>query len=325
MGHLCPFVLGEEMITIICGDPGAGKTALMTYFALSYLRYDSDYLPCLDKINEFNSNGFHLSTPNHLVFTDWKVILNSKKNGSLESYFCNGYYLGMPNNQHRTMFLPPYSKVFLSEAQRYYNSRNYNSLSDFVSQFYEQHRHWGMQIFLDCQRATLIDLNIRGIATRVLFVQELLHDVDIYGRIVSSTWKCRQFRNVYDFDNYLQTSNHDLGQEVEFVYNNKVMPSQKLTYRDTPQYAEVSNFRVINNKQILRFPCNIFEHFASTNKEKEFLRGRNSHDFSLYVHPNSDIYVDERFDIYSFETPRTFYKLPDVETKQLKKGVVLTI
>lgn len=313
------------MITIICGDPGAGKTALMTYFALDFLHYDTDYTSCLSKIENFNARGFTLSTPKHLVFTDWKVTCNPKANDEVQSYFCNGFYLGMPNNQHPTMFLPPYSKVFLSEAQRYYNSRNYASLSDFVSQLYEQHRHWGMQIFLDCQRSTLIDLNIRGIAARILYVEKLLHDIDCYGRIVSSTWKCRQFDSIYDFDNYLQSSNRDLGKVVEFVYSNETIPCKKLEFRDTPKFADVSNFRVIKDKQALRFPCNIFEHFISANKEDEFLRGREGCDFSLRPHDIPNQYNYSLFDIYSFEAPRTFYKLPDAETKNLLKGAVFTI
>ena len=313
------------MITIICGAPGAGKTALMTYFALEYLNYDVDYMICLDKIAQYNQQGFNLSTPQHLVFSDWKIACNSQTLGACESYFCNGFYVGMPNNQHRTMFLPPYAKVFLSEAQRYYDSRKYESLSDFVSQLYEQHRHWGMQIFLDCQRPTLVDLNIRGLATRILYVTSLKHNIDTYGRIVSSTWECKQFGNIYDFDNFLQNAKTDIGEPVEFPYSNKVIASQPLQFRDTPKFANVTNYRVVKDKSVVQFPCDIFASYNSTNKESAFLRGRQRCDFSLYTHPLDDAYITDLDDIYSFEAPRTFYKLKDKDTKNLEKGKVLTI
>ena len=313
------------MITIICGAPGVGKTALMTYFALEYLNYDEDYISCIDKINKFNKQGFNLSVPQHLVFSDWKVSCNSQTLGTCVSYFCNGFYIGMPNNQHRTMFFPPYAKIFLSEAQRYYDSRKYESLSDFVSQFYEQHRHWGMQIYLDCQRPTLVDLNIRGLATRILYVTELKHDIDTYGRIVASTWHCKQFDNIYDFDNFLQHSDKSISTDIDFTYNNKVIASAPLEFRGTPKFSNTTNYRVIKSKSAVQFPCDIYASYNSTNKESAFLRGRQRYDFSLYTHPTDDMYINELDDIYNFDAPRTFYKLKDKDAKNLEKGKVLTI
>ena len=35
------------------------------------------------------------------------------------TYYINGYYLGLPDGENEVMFVPPGSKIFLSEAQRY--------------------------------------------------------------------------------------------------------------------------------------------------------------------------------------------------------------
>ena len=312
------------MITIICGDPGVGKTALMTNFALQYLLYDDDFRLMEDKIIQYNLIGYNLSTPNHLVFSDYKISINSSK-GNIDSYFVNGFYLGMPNSQHPTMFLPPYSKIFLSEAQRYYDSRKYDSFSDFVSQFYEQHRHYGLQIFLDCQRVGLIDLNIRGISTRVILVLSMINDINKSGRIVANHWNCREFNSVFDCEKYINSQDTSLGKELIISNDNTtLLKFPELIFSDTPKYREV-NYRTIKGIQSFKIPVNIFDNYNSTNKELSFLRGRKGHDFSLYLHPTDDMYINKLDYIYSFEAPRTFYKLPSKELKDIPKGRVLTI
>ena len=312
------------MITIICGDPGVGKTALMTHFATQYLQYDADYELAIDKINNYNNMGYNLSTPSHLVFSDYKISYNLYGK-NVESYFCNGYYLGMPNAQHQTMFLPPYSKIFLSEAQRYYDSRKYNSFSDFISQFYEQHRHYGLQIYLDCQRVGLIDLNIRGISTRVILVESMSNDIDSHGRIISNHWQCREFSSAIECERYLDTLDKNIGQSITISHDNTIEQFPTPVFRDTPQFATSSNFRLIKSKSRINLPVNIFDNYESCNKELAFLRGRKGHDFSLYKHLTDDMYINDLDDIYSFDAPRTFYKLPDKALAEIPKGRVLTI
>lgn len=307
------------MITIICGAPGAGKTALMAHFASQYLVCDDDYDLMLDKVNLLNESGWHLSIPQHLVFSDFKL-----QSYGQESYFVNGFYLGMPNGQHPTMFLPPCSKVFLSEAQRYYDSRKFASFSDFVSQFYEQHRHWGMQIFLDCQRDGLVDLNIRGIVTRVLYVNGMTNDVDSMGRIMANYWHVRQFSSADECDRWLG-GDKILGVDVEIAHNNQIVHFPQRVFRDTPQFASANNFKAIKSGATYTIPHNIFDNYNSTNKQGLFLRGRQGHDFSLYRHPSDDAYMYDLPPIYSNEAPRTFYKLPEKELQKLDTRRVLTI
>lgn len=313
------------MITIVCGAPGAGKTALMTHFATEFLNSDVDMFYCKEKIAKFEEMGYRLTMPRHLVFSDYEIASKTMFNGFQKTYFVNGYYLGMPNAQHPTMFLPPYSKVFLAEAQRYYDSRKYNSFSDFVSQLYEQHRHWRMQIFLDCQRDGLIDLNIRGIAIRVILVESMENDITKSGRIVANHWKVREFGSAIECENYLSSHDKHIGVENEIVHTNNIISFPKPIFRDTPKFEKTSNFRVVKSEKSLRLSSNIFDSYESTNKEGAFLRGRKGHDFSLYEHPTEDMFIEGVDEIYTTEAPRTFYKLSDKELKEIPKGRVLTI
>ena len=313
------------MITIICGAPGAGKTALMTHFAMEYLNYDADTPLAMQRILSFNEQGYNLTIPNNLVFSDYNIAGKTMFSGYQESYFVNGFFLGMPNAQHPTMFLPPYSKVFLAEAQRYYDSRKYNSFSDFVSQLYEQHRHWGMQIYLDCQREKLIDLNIRGISTRVIYVESMLNDIDSRGLVVANHWQCREFCSADECEMYHNTHDKHIGKELEITHSNDIITFPEIVFRDTPKFSKESNFRVVKSKNAMRLASNVFDNYNSTNKSGAFLRGRKGYDFSLYAHPTDDMYIDGIDEIYTTEAPRTFYKLPDKELKEIPKGRVLTI
>lgn len=312
------------MITIIIGDPGVGKTALMAHFATQYMIYDPDIELCKQKIATYNSMGYNLSVPQHLVFTDFKVT-TSALGIDLESYFINGYYVGMPNAQHPTQFLPPFSKLFKSEGQRYYDSRNYDKFSWFISQFFEQHRHYGLMIFIDCQRLGLIDKNIRDIATKIILVQSMVNDIDSYGHVLANHWQCREFPNSRLAEMYLERQDDSIGTPVEYTHDNsKLIQFPKPTFRDSPQFRQ-ANYRLIKGKQSIRIPVNIFDNYNSTNKEFAFLRGRKGHDFSLCKHPTDDMYINELDDIYSFECPDTYYKLPAKELAKIPKGRVLTI
>ena len=309
-------------IVLIVGGTGAGKSSCLSHIACDFLTSDREYDLCLDKIKLYNLMGYNLSTPKHLVFSDFKISSNTKL-GYIESYFVNGFYLGMPNAQHPTMFLPPYAKVFLSEGQRYYDSRKYSSFSDFISQFYEQHRHYGLSIYIDCQRPGLIDLNIREIATKVYYIESMVNDIDRLGRIVANHWKVRKFDSVFECEKYIQ-GDKTLGTPMVLTHSHSITNFVDPIFLDSPKFTN-SNFNKISKGNKTLIPCNIFNNYNSTNKELAFLRGRKGHDFSLYKHPTDDMYINELDDIYSFEAPRTFYKLSSKELKEIRKGSVLTI
>lgn len=187
------------MITMIYAPPGFGKTALATHFGLERMRGPlarADIKAC-DKILEpLNNNGFKLSLrPNtkHLTFADYPIIGNRK--ATRTSWEIDGYYLGLPNATHPTMFLPPHALIILDESQKYYDSRKSNYLSDFVSRFFELHRHYDLEIIITVQRPGLIDLNIRELSQRVIEVLGMDHKYE-HGLLRRTIWHCREYDNV---------------------------------------------------------------------------------------------------------------------------------
>lgn len=211
------------MITLIWGLPRAGKTALMTSIAVSHMRGVQAYkdlrvgMPLLKKLN---AGGYGYSLPyKHLVFSDYAISLPG---GKIQSHETDGWRVGLPDPNFRTDFLPPGAFIFLDEAQKYYNSRNGQKMSDRVSRFYELHGHFQYTVYLASQRPKLIDLNIRELANEVIEVVTLKHKYD-YGRIVRSEWTCNRYDNAARAISYIEGGKvGQYGERVKFVYEGNI-------------------------------------------------------------------------------------------------------
>lgn len=140
-----------------------------------------------------------------------------KYNGS---YYVDGFHLGFANEYVNVINVLPGSKIFLSEAQRYYNSRKSKDLPDWVSRFYEEHRHYDLDIFLDVQRPGLIDVNIRDIAGKFVEIEQLTQSVDKDGKITGTTFYIKEFDDWKHVESYItaDTKNY-VKKVVPFKFN----------------------------------------------------------------------------------------------------------
>ena len=195
------------MITVVCGLPGSGKSSLMASYIKSIyfsegrqlLRNTCNYI---ESINYTRKKKLTLPEKPP-IYSDFEVKFLVGYRKYYSTYFLNGFYFGLHNDDVKVLNVPPFSKVFLSEVQRYYDSRKSKSLPDFVSRLFEMHRHNFYDIYLDLQRIGLLDLNIRDLAARILEVCEMQHEYDSMGNIISTTWYCHVFEKWEDFDVYL--------------------------------------------------------------------------------------------------------------------------
>lgn len=262
------------MITIIFGPPRAGKTALMTKFALDYMTGSNarrDLKACRAQIDALNRGGFQLSYPtDHLVFSDYTI---TARHGKIQSHYANGFDFGLPDPDHYTDFIVPYSRFFFDEAQKYLNSRR-KDLADSVSRAYELHGHARLNVTLAVQRPKLIDLNVRELATEVIEVDELRHEYD-HGIIIGSTWFCRRYEKATDALRAID------GQKVDY---------------------EPVNYD---------FNGNIFKHYDSFFFAPSFLNGRYRQDFDIVNTGGYGKNVDDvrRFNQeHSYRIPKGYYK-----------------
>lgn len=246
------------MITVIYGAPGAGKGALMTYFVKTLYQTQGRQIlrHCEETINEYNLEfNKKLEPPKRVpIFTDYEVKFRCGYNKYYSTYFLNGYYFGLENEDVPVIHVPPHAKVFLTEVQRYYDSRKSSTLKPFVSRLYEMHRHNNIDIYLDLQRLSLLDLNIRDLAKRIIYIEELSHQKD--GEIIlSSTWECKEFANVSDADRYFEDGANTYT-NVSFKYDGNIFKC----------YDSFSN----KDKFVPKEKFNYLEHNNLSNDNKQY-------------------------------------------------------
>ncbi len=195
------------MITIICGDPGTGKTSFLALQAMRAMTINARerYLSACCEIDILNSQGLKLKKPpyKHLAYGNFYCISHIYGYAPRELMDFDGTDFGLSDSEHQVKLVPPFSNIFLMEAQSFLDSRKSRFFRQSVSRAYEIHRHYDLDIWLDCQRATLIDLNVRGISERIIEMQKLVLKYDSLDRIIKATWYFRIFNSSEEYDAYL--------------------------------------------------------------------------------------------------------------------------
>lgn len=210
------------MITAIFGQPGAGKTAYLTSLALKYLGNTPEGWTlkknCIEQVQSFNAQGFNFSVPDRPpVFSNYPISAHVGYKRRRDSYYVDGFRLGHENEFVETIPLPPTSKVFLTEVQRYYNSRKSTELPDWISRYFEEHRHYFLDIYLDLQRLLLLDINIRELATKIIEVAGVKHKTDYIGNVLQSEFTLKLWHDAASAEMHIKDkslNNYDLVKET---------------------------------------------------------------------------------------------------------------
>lgn len=198
------------MIVLICGHPGFGKTTFLGFLSMEDMTINarSRYLSACNEINTLNSQGLNLSYPpyNHLVYGNFWCESHIFGFAPRTIMDFDGTDFGLLDREHKTKFIPPYSSIFLMEGQSFLDSRKSRYFRASVSRAYEIHRHYDLNIYLDCQRATLIDLNVRGISERIIeCYKQCKIEFDSLGIMKKITWYLREFNSSEEYDKYLES------------------------------------------------------------------------------------------------------------------------
>ena len=209
------------MITIISGFPGAGKTLYLTNLIAEQIinKGLEDFLNLKKELKKMSNGGMDYNLPpqHHLVFSDYPVKINRH----LHSYDISGFEIGLPNPFFKTKVIPPYSTIFLDEAQRYYDSRFSKYLREDVYRWFQLHRHNDYNIFMSCQRLANIDVNIRAIAENCIVIDSVEFKKDTYGQVKKIVWKMRKFHSCDTAETYMLSrekgQKSDIGEKLEVV------------------------------------------------------------------------------------------------------------
>ena len=238
------------MISIISGKPGAGKTLFAVYKMMvdtSFNGYEN-YLQSCKEIKELNDNGykFNYPTQKHVTYFNGQARFTPLGYPNKSPYIFNPWELGLPSQDKEPTIFFPGAKIYIDEAQRFYNSRMSYCFPDYVSRFYELHRHYGLDITLIAQRAGLIDLNIRELAEQLYYIKDLRLVKDSLGNLLQATWTIQEFTNNADLEAYLN-GNKELGEEKIYTCNENLFK-----FYDTRFYKFLFLNHVENRKFLSR-------------------------------------------------------------------------
>ncbi len=197
-------------LRIIFGAPGTGKSTFNTFLLINeYWEQGFNLLSdTCERIEELNKERINkLTLPDRPpIYADYKMELQTGFEEFFRPYFVDGFHLGLENEDLKVIKIAPGSKVHLSEVQRYYDSRKSTNFPEWVSRFFEMHRHYGVDITMDIQRASLVDVNIRDLCRHYTEIQSMKHTLDDLGRIVHTKFACREFGSYADVEDYLSNA-----------------------------------------------------------------------------------------------------------------------
>ena len=284
------------MITIIVGKPGKGKTVFTAnIIANKILNSRSDYINLKREIKYLKQGGFNyleLPPQKHLIYTDFKFRINRK----IESYYIDGYKLGLPNPYFETTFIPPYSTIFLDEAQRYYDSRNTKSLRTEVYNWFQLHRQNHYNIYLVCQRVENIDINIRALADSIIVIDDLKLKTNEFGVVEHFKWITREFESPDTAEEYCRKKDRE----------------------------EVS---ILGKKVIIESHLPLFRYYDSFGNKPVFFNGKENSPFDYYIERKYNYSVEsfvEYNENHYFTAPKGYWKSADYDKKVNKKMEVNT-
>lgn len=251
-------------LNLVVGNKGTGKTSFLAfqgrraYFDRGeYLKQRSSEL--VAKINK--QYDYNLTPPDDVpIFTSpklkMKFIVGWQK--YFEPYLMNPYYIGTRDNSGKPiMFLPPGCVCLVPELQRVLNSRKSASFPDILSQWFEESRHWDIEFWGDGQRGHLMDLNFRALVDRIFEMQGVENELDKIGRVVKTTWHCREFPNLSAYDDYIMKH---LNSYMETTYEFK---GNIFKYYDSkegksdfipPKGVDFKYLKHLSNEEIAKLP-----------------------------------------------------------------------
>lgn len=207
------FFLGMRNIVIVYAPPRTGKTSFMVAVA-NATSFHRPFLRAQHKdIVDLNDGGFNIPLTDVPVVANFYMEFRKFGYSRKYPYFINPYKLGYSNDEREMSFILPYSKIFITEGQKYLDSHISMAFKAYQSRAYEQCGHIDLNIFIDVQRPTLINANIREIAC-FLEVLKLDKKYNKNKELIECIWHLRYVNNSKILERY--QNNGDTSQIIEF-------------------------------------------------------------------------------------------------------------
>ena len=213
-------------LTLVVGVRGTGKSSFLVYQGHKAKFERGEYLKrrSTEKTIEINKKyGLHLTPPDKVpIYSPMRMRFLEGYYKYYEPYFINPYYIGVNDGSGKpALYVAPCSVVIIPELQRIINSRKSATFPDRLSQWFEESRHFDIEFWGDGQRGHLMDVNVRAITDKIIEMQGVENEKDGLGRVIKTTWHCREFYNVRDYDDYIK-NNARCYKETAYEYNGNI-------------------------------------------------------------------------------------------------------
>lgn len=196
----------------IFGNPGSGKTKLLTYLTIKYLMSSCEFIDYfIDEVKELNNYGFNFNCHfEHLGFSNFSVNTDGTEIPDMQTYKVNPYKIGLVgNSKFNTDVFPFGTNFFITEAQNYWPSGMNEYIRPEVIQYFQTSRHADISFFIDAQRPFDVAKKIRDLFD--IFI-ECISCEDIYENncYVGTHWNLRMIEGPKVLEEYLRTNNENL-------------------------------------------------------------------------------------------------------------------
>ena len=236
------------MISVVFGKPGAGKTAYLVANCLKYLGNTREALNLkrnsIAQVTALQGENNYSFPDRPPVYTNFPVSAHVGYQKRRDSYYIDGFSLGFQNEFVPVRSVFPGSFIAMTEVQRYYNSRvPAKEFPDWVSRYFEEHRHFGLQIMLDLQRLGLLDLNIRELGEEFVEVVDVQHETNWLGTVQASEFTLRKWSRLSAAEAYINSDKlHNYDEVVERFDGNVFDAYQSRSYFDAflPEMCDFS-------------------------------------------------------------------------------------
>lgn len=209
-------------LTVIIGGGGVGKTSFIVSRVKHLLRTEGQARLQKSRamIEKFNKDrNVPLTAPDQVpIVANFDMEFNVGYEEIYKPYFIDEEYFGLPNMDKLVAPVAPYSIVALQEMDDEYESRSRN-VAKSVAGLYNKRRHFGLEIFMDLHRVMILDSIIRDVTDVFIEIQKQEHEYNFAGRIIKTTWCCREFRDPKEILRYINTNGKE-GAYKETVYTN---------------------------------------------------------------------------------------------------------
>lgn len=270
------------MIILVVGRPKHGKTGwLQMKIEDTYYNHGRELhkLSCqeIDKENAGRTVPFKYppkNMPPIYAPLDMGSRFRIKRDEWYSPFIVNPFHLSPTNKGVDTQYFLPYAQIFIPEAQKFFSSKQHQNLDPGIYGFFEKHGHKHYDIYLDSQVGGFVDSRIRSIVERVIEIQYQTHIYDGLGGILKTTWHCREFDCIQDYDEYFKNPAAKTYKETTYEYFGDIRKhynaygcKEELTPPEGQQY---SMLLPLTPEEIKKLPPEIAQYYSTI--EPEYFR-----------------------------------------------------